>query len=70
MVVYFDGANINKPFGDGQDDDFLTIRDNIKNQMKSMPLSLGTVDNHNYPASQEITEVRKQLLEKYAPNKK
>jgi len=69
MVVYFDGSNIYKPFGPGQDDDFLTIRNRIKTQFNSMPLTLKTKNNHNYPASDKILEIRKLLLEKYAPNK-
>ncbi len=69
MVTYFDGTNMFKPFGEGQDDDFLAIKSNIKEQMKNMPLSLGTTDNHNYPASSEIMTAKKILLEKYAPNK-
>jgi len=69
MVIYFDGTNIYKPFGVGQDDDFLTIKANIKNQMNIMPLTLGTLENHNYPASSEIMEIKQELLVKYAPKK-
>lgn len=69
MVTYFDGTNIYKPFGEGQDDDFLTIKARIKEQMKTMPLSLTTDENHNYPASDKIFEVKKELLKKYAPLK-
>jgi len=69
MVTYFDGTNIYKPFGEGQDDDFLIIRANIKEQMENMPLSLGSVENHNYPASNMIMEAKKVLLDIYAPNK-
>ena len=69
MVTYFDGTNIFKPFGEGQDDDFIMIKANIRNQMKTMPLSLETKDNNNYPASDEIVNVRQELLERYAPNK-
>lgn len=69
MVVYFDGTQIYKPFGDGQDDDFLTTKNRIHTQMKTMPLSLETPENHNYPASDEIFRVKQELLIKYAPNK-
>lgn len=69
MVEYFNGLNIYKPFGVGQDDDFPTIKINIKTQMATMPLTLETEENHNYPASNIITEVRKHLLDKYAPAK-
>lgn len=70
MVTYFDGTSIYKPFGEGQDDDFLIIKANIKFQMASMPLSLGTIENHNYPASAEIMSTKQALLIEYAPAKK
>lgn len=68
-VVYYDGSNIYKPFGEGQDDDFLDIKNNIKNQMKTMPLNLKSDTNHNYPASENIFQEKEYLLKKYAPNK-
>lgn len=69
MVLYFDGSNINKPFGEGQDDDFLDIKARIKEQMRIMPLSLESDTNNNYPASDKIMAVKQELLHKYAPNK-
>jgi nicotinamide phosphoribosyltransferase len=69
MVTYFDGTSIYKPFGEGQDDDFLIIKSRIREQMKNMPLSLGTPENHNYPASKEIMVTKQALLIEYAPNK-
>jgi nicotinic acid phosphoribosyltransferase len=69
MVTYFDGSNINKPFGEGMDDDFLTIRARIREQWDSMPLNLTTATNHNYPASTAILDERRRLLAKYAPKK-
>lgn len=69
LVEYFNGENIYKPFGEGQDDDFIVIRNRIKDQMAHMPLTLKTDDNHNYPASAEIQETKLALLHKYAPNK-
>jgi len=69
LVEYFNGENIYKPFGEGQDDNFLEIRTRIKEQMATMPLTLKTVDNHNYPASGEVQETKLGLLHKYAPNK-
>ena len=69
MVTYFDGSNINKPFGEGMDDDFLTIRARIREQWGSMPLNLTTATNHNYPASEAILDERRRLLAKYAPKK-
>ena len=70
MVVYFDGSNIYKPFGDGQDDNFLTVRDRIRAQWEVMPLNLTSATNHNYPASTAILDERRRLLAKYAPKKK
>lgn len=69
MVIYFDGTNVFKPFGEGQDDDFLIIKAHKTEQMKNMPFSLGTVNNHNYPASDEIMATKQALLIKYAPSK-
>jgi nicotinamide phosphoribosyltransferase len=68
MVLYFDGTNINKPFGEGQDDDFLTIKARKDAQFYSMPLDL-TRGSNNYPASEKVLVKRIELLEKYAPNK-
>lgn len=69
MVVYFDGSNLLKPFGEGMDDDFLTIKNRIRTQWDLMPLNLTTPTNHNYPASKAILEKRIELLAKYAPKK-
>ena len=69
MVTYFDGLNIYKPFGEGQDDNFLDIRSRIRDQWDSMPLNLTTRSNHNYPASRTILDARLALLETYAPRK-
>lgn len=65
MVEYFNGARIQKPFGIGQDDDFITIKNRIHEQFDSMPLSLETEENGNYPASIVILQERVSLLEKY-----
>ncbi len=69
LVEYFNGANIYKPFGPGQDDNFLTIKAYKEEQMRTMPLNLESKTNHNYPASDEIMKVKHRLLHKYAPNK-
>jgi hypothetical protein len=69
MVTYFDGRNIYKPFGEGQDDDFLTIKKNIREQMRTMPLTLTTEENHGYPASDKILQIKNLLLTEYAPKK-
>ena len=71
MVTFFDGTNINRPFGDCLFDDtyFLTVKNRIRKQMSEMPLSLRTADNHNYPASNMIMDVRARLMHEYAPSK-
>ena len=68
MVEYFNGARFEKPFGIGQDDNFLAIRDRLK-LFETMPLTLETVENKNYPSSQEIVKARLKLMKKYAPSK-
>lgn len=69
MVDYFNGSDIWEPFKEGYNDDFLTIKQRIQDQMETMPLTLSNMDNHNYPTSDKIKEVRIQLLKKYAPKK-
>lgn len=69
MVDYFNGADIWDPFKEGFDDNFNVIKSRIFEQMETMPLTLSTIDNHNYPASDKIKEVRIELLHKYAPKK-
>lgn len=69
LIEYFNGSRKEKPFGIGQDDDFLQIRARIKEQMATMPKSLETVENHNYPASESVLQTRRTLLKKYAPKK-
>jgi len=70
MVEYFNGARIWKPFGIGQDDDFIVIKNRIREQFDSMPNSLETETNGNYPASQEILNQRIDLLYKYQSHNK
>jgi len=65
MVEYFNGARIEEPYGVGQDDDFLTIKARIKEQFNSMPNSLETAENKNYPASKFVLDTREALLNKY-----
>lgn len=69
LVVYFDGSNINKPFGPGQDDDFNVIKARIKQQIATMPLTLTTEENHNYPATDAVRAKRIELLSVYAPKR-
>jgi len=69
MVLYYDSSNIWKPFGVGQDDNFLDTRARIREQWDSMPLNLTSATNHNYPASDAILDERRRLLAIYAPKK-
>jgi len=69
MVDFFNGADIWEPFKEGYDDDFNVIKARIAQQMETMPLDLGTEENHHYPASDKIKATRVELLKKYAPKK-
>jgi nicotinamide phosphoribosyltransferase len=69
LIEYFNGLRKFKPFGIGQDDDFNDIKERQAEQMRSMPLTLSTARNHNYPATAKVKAVRIQLLKKYAPKK-
>jgi len=69
LVPYFDGNNIWEPFGVGQSDTFLEIKNRIKEQMRTMPLTLETPENHNFPCSDAVMDLKKALLIEYAPNK-
>jgi len=66
-VEYFSGIRINKPFGEGQDDDFLVVKARIRQQMRTMPLNLTTL--HGAPISDAVANKRLELVEKYAPEK-
>jgi nicotinamide phosphoribosyltransferase len=65
LIEFFNGTRIEKPFGIGQDDDFLIIKKRIKVQMKTMPLNLETEANHNYPASIFVLKKKMKLLNHY-----
>lgn len=68
-VAFFDGNDIWKPFKEGYTGDFNVIQARMHEQFASMPLTLTTKENHNYPCSDEIRKVRIDLLEQYAPKK-
>jgi nicotinamide phosphoribosyltransferase len=68
MVLYFDGSNKEKPFGEGMDDYFIDVRNRIRTQWDSMPLDLTDGDNR-YPATDKVLQKRIELLKKYAPKK-
>lgn len=70
LILYFNGLNIWKPFGPGQDDNFIVVKDRIKFQMNpknGMPLNLDTT--HGAPASEKVLLARVALIKKYAPEK-
>lgn len=67
MVLFFNGLNIYKPFGPGQDDDFNVIKARIRTQFPSMPKNLDTP--HGAPASDAVLATRIELIKKYAPSK-
>lgn len=67
MVEYFNGLSIWKPFGPGQDDNFITIKARTTEQMETMPKNLDTP--YGAPASELVLNMRKELIKKYAPEK-
>lgn len=64
MVEFFSGIRIYKPFGIGQDDDFIIIKDRLRYQFDNMPLSL-VKGNNKYPASRMLLDMRENLLNMY-----
>lgn len=68
-VVYFDGRNIWKPFGPGQDFSFQEKQARIRKQLQEMPLSLSTLENLNFPITPKLREARRKLLRQNAPKK-
>ena len=69
MVVYYDGLAEVDFFDGGMLDGFVEIKTRSHIQFDSMPKSLMTESNHNYPASDAIITERRRLLAKYAPDK-
>ena len=63
LVVYYDGSNIHKPFGPGQDDDFNVIKQRIQVDFKKMPKAL----SKKFPACEEILATRLRLSAIYKP---
>ena len=70
LVEHFNGANLEKPFGDIMWERFRDVKARIDTQFPAMPLSLETADNHNYPASDAVRAKRLELLVRYAPKKR
>ncbi len=69
MVVYYDGLAPVDFFDGGMLDDFNVIKARSHEQFDTMPKTLSTAENHNFPASASILAKRKELLELYAPDK-
>lgn len=69
MVVYYNGLAEEDFFDGGMLDDFNVIKARMHEQFDSMPLTMTTEKNHGYSISDKVTEIRRALLNKYAPNK-
>lgn len=61
LIEYFNGTNLHKPFGPGQDDDFNVIKDRIQNKFDNMPKTL----TKKFPASNMVLGIRDQLVEQF-----
>lgn len=68
-VVYFDGRNIFKPFGPGMEFTHQEKTKLIREQLRTMPLSLNTADNMNFPITAKVRNARRNLLAINAPKK-
>ena len=69
MVTYYDGSEIWKPFREGFGFNFQEVQKRIIDQMATMPKSLTTKQNNNYPITEAVHKKRIELLQKYAPKK-
>ena len=78
MTTYYNGnsKNIKFPLFDnnywfdwGMTDNFNIIKERSHYQFDTMPKTLKTEENHNYPASFKILDIRRNLLKKYSPEK-
>lgn len=65
LIPYYNGSNLNLPFGVGQWDTFTDIKNRIHSQMTCMPLSLTTDENKGYPASDKLLRTREELRSQY-----
>jgi nicotinamide phosphoribosyltransferase len=68
-VVFFDGRNIWEPFGPGFDFTFQEKQARIRKEMSTMPKTLVTEENLNFPITDAIREARRAILKKNAPKK-
>ena len=68
LQVYFDGSNLEEPFGKVMWELFGTWKNRLAEQFEKMPLTL-EVEGNNYPASDKLLKMRLDLLAKYDPTK-
>lgn len=68
-VIFFDGRNIWKPYGPGYDFTFQEKQARMREQMSFMPLTLATEENLNFPITDTLRELRRQILKANAPKK-
>ena len=64
-LEYYDSLGIKSPMQEWESEKQARTRE----QLKTMPPTLSTEENHNYPASEAIRLERRMLLKKYAPKK-
>ena len=69
MVVYYNGLLNEDRFQQGMMDTWEQIRDRSHVEFDNMPKTLWTDENHGYPASNMLLDIRRELLAKYAPDK-
>lgn len=67
--VYYNGLDIWEPFKEGYGATPQAVMARMKGEMRTMPKTLTTDTNHNYPASKKVKEKRIEILKKYT-NKK
>ena len=67
MVIFYTGIRREKPFDIGQEENFITIKNRVRENFHKMPLNLDTP--HGAPISDLISEMRKDLIRKYDPTK-
>lgn len=60
LLVHYDGSNVAAPFYSPMFEDFVTVSNRIKDQMKSMPKKLTSLGDP-FPASSKILETLKEL---------
>ena len=67
MVLWYNGLRREKPFDIGQEENFVTIKNRVRNNFSKMPLNLDTP--HGAPVSDLLVQMRRDLVMEYAPEK-